>query len=432
MAWSQNTVLCDNVIAIALNFVGARKLKIEVDKGKLDTDKNGQIEIDNNQEELEPYEKYKDFKWGKDVIVNEAGGAFKIVANQLIYLDESQNMEIVSMVGTPIKLLDYKGTIYILTSEGMVYYLDEQNVKFKYADLSEYNVVDIANADNYTIESIYFLTKDGKVIDKNGVDYDSYSFIGKQSIDISGLTVDISFDKDGNVYYYNGLINLYENIIDSEQDTKISATVMYIFEDKMLMVTNDGKLYSYEGKDNKAKFIKEKVQYEAKRGEKKIELIIAFEDNTIEIYNGVIKGYDIENQETIDVSSLKAYDVYKHHKDIIWAGVTTNNAKIINNKLYIGNRDKTSEIDGELKSIEETEVNGYIVIYALMEEGVVWSLTVDSSNEYNVYDNRKVLEDSKIINMTNKLTQEGKQILFFLTEDGKLIDENGNQYSNTL
>ena len=423
--------ICIIIIILACNIISARKLKIAVEKEKRE---HNQQEIINSKEEndetkLTPHEKYKEAKWGKDEIKTSTGETFKLLGDSIYYLDGKGGSTVISVTGTPIKLINSDGVIYILTEEGNVYYLDSKNSKFKFADVSKYKVVDIAHLNNNTNETVYFLTKDGILIDKNGVSYDKYNFVSKQSLTIGDLTVDVSFDKDGYIYYYNGLINSYEFMVNKDDDERITAQKMYMFTNEVLIVTKDNKLFSYDGKSNKVSYIKENVKQVMKQGTKLIELIVTFEDKTIEIYDNVKSGYNVKTNLPIDVKTIESFDAYTHHKDEIWSGVKTNKANIKNNKLYIAGKEITSEIPGTLKSVEELEIEGATVLSVLTEEGKAWVVALDDVGEYSIYTKYDVLINYKLMDMTIKKTQNNEEKFYYLTSEGYLLDEKGNQYS---
>jgi len=422
-------------IMLIIGLVNTRELKIKIEIDKYNKNQQIQNELvnsDNSSEDklkLDPNKKYDNIVWGKIIVKNSAGSFYEIQDDVIKFTNVGVNSQI-SVIGTPIKLTISEDIVYILTREGNVYYLDAKNAKFKFADVGKYNVVDIATVTNYTNETVYFLTEEGTLIDKNGVSYDKYSFSGKQKIKISDLTVDISFDKYGYIYFYNGLLNEYEAMVDKTNNLKITAKQIYTFSNEVLVLSKDNRLYSFDGTSNKVEYVKEGVStvYKRHNDKKTINIVIAFTDKTINIYEKLKSAYNVTKGIGILGDSIPDYDSYKHHKDEIWSGVKTNNANIKNNKLYIDGKEVEVKISGNLKSIEEIESISVITLYILTDKGEVWSVSLDKITDYKIYEKKNILSGYKVLDMTMKTETDGTKKVYYLTDTGMLLDEKENQY----
>lgn len=419
---------------LIMGLVSARNLKIKIEIENHNKNQqlhnemlNGSNKEEEKEEKLDPTKTYENIEWGKTSVKNSDSVSYEIQEGK-IEVTVKKNSEDIAIVGEPIKFTICEDIVYVLTKDNQVYYLNDKNSIFKFADVTKYNVVDIATVENHTNESIYFLTKDGKLIDKNGVSYNKYNFVGDQNIELSNLDLDISFDKDGYVYYYNGSLNEYENIVDKAKNENITAKEIYTFASEVLIITNNNTLYSFDGKSNKAIFVKEKVSYVAKKDGKTTDVVVAFEDKTIEIYSKLVKAYKVKDNSEISVDGIADYDAYEHHKDQIWSGVKTDNANIKNNKLYIAGNEIITGITGELKSVEEIDSQNSTILYVLTDAGKAWAISLDKVQGYKIYKQTQILSGYKLLDMTIKTEQDNIKKIYYLTEQGKLLDAQGNQY----
>jgi len=296
---------------------------------------------DNEEETVDPYANYQSMVWASEKADFGGGFGYKIISGKLYMLNDSKETKISGITGTPKKLLKViRGgafACYVLTEEQNVYYVEYDDSNNKVASMSKYNIIDMTQLNNYTNESIYYLTSDGKLIDKNGVSYDKYNFVSSYGGIGTGVSEPIPFDKNLNGYYYNSKNNTYTAIVSKSTGAKLAFSKVYEVEDgaKLLVQTAYNKLFEYDGESNKAVQITGDVSSVKKiEGEDSLNLAVIFKDGTTKIFKNAINGYDIKKNKNIELESLGNFDFAK----IVQDGV-----KIYNEKAAMSNCGDSSE-----------------------------------------------------------------------------------------
>lgn len=263
---------------------------------------------------FDPYANYKNMTWRTTTKSDD----YQIEDGTVYCYSNNKKTKVTGITGNSKKFLAHStgGTvhIYVLVNEGVIYRISDtlEPTATKVADLSKYEVIDIISLNNYTIERIYYLTVDGKLIDKNGVSFDKYGFVYAYHETPYPGAGDISIDKNGFGYHYNENTKLYEVIVNGANSQKLSISQMFRLENRnVIIITTDNKLFEYYGNSNKATQVKGTVKSVKKSEEESwLDFVVIFEDKTEKKYNYLTSGYDVKNKKEIDINSMEDYSIY--------------------------------------------------------------------------------------------------------------------------
>ncbi len=143
------------------------------------------------------------------------------------------------------------------------------------------------------------------------------------------------------------------------------------------------------------------------------------------------KQEDNKQEENEDEKDDEPVDPYANYKKIEWSTNTSKDTKIKNNKLYFLNNEVDVSIDGTLEKVETIIIGGFPVMFVTTEENEAWYIALDDIVNNTVAVEKQLLTKEKIVDMTALKTYTSEYsdtTIYFLTEQGKLIDENGVSY----
>lgn len=199
------------------------------------------------------------FEAVKDSIQTEAL-IYSIDKEELYYTYENEKKQVTTIKGIPVQVIEYiKGGIYcveVITKDGTVWYcevFETDNFK-KVTSLAKYEITKFVTGKEGDL--VYYLTKDGKTINKEGIEYSK----ANQSFTATyGEEEVLKIKKDNKVYYdKDGKYN-YVTVKD-KSGNELKAKVIYWQYSSMLndltgteryiIVTDDNKLYCTELKEN--------------------------------------------------------------------------------------------------------------------------------------------------------------------------------------
>lgn len=259
----------------------------------------------NQPETIDPYAKYPNIKWaGKEDTVKN----IKLyIENGAVYSKDTENgtTHKWTTIGTPKRImLDPPAVVAVMvTEEGKVYDISYDSCT-QVLELNKYNIVDMAYLDNYTYEHFYFLTSDGNLIDRNGVPYEKYGFVGKIEY---GKMWSMPLDKYNYGYHWNNEKDVYEVITNSSK-SKLAFSKVYFFNDYMLIQTSHGKLFKYEyssvAKQESESFVS---RIERKGSGENTSLVVTFMDLSTKEYKNVEYAYDVSKKKEISIESMTKY-----------------------------------------------------------------------------------------------------------------------------
>jgi len=275
---------------------------------------------------FDPYAKYTNMTWRSVTTVDFSESISYKIENGVVYnYDNGKKTKVAGITGTAKKMRTTKDgggafSCYVLVDEGVIYRIyNLEKTATKVTDLSKYNIIDITETYNYTMETIYYLTEDGKLIDKNGVSYDKYGFVAQYTL--GRPNGGISIDKNGYGYIFNEKTKTYEAILNSANSSKLSISQIFTTETcRIVIITTDNQLFECEEKNNKATKVGGtvlSVMGDVTEGNSVYDqLVILFDANkvserTTKIYKGLAFGYDVKNKKDIDITKLKWHLTYK-------------------------------------------------------------------------------------------------------------------------
>jgi len=257
---------------------------------------------------FDPYANYKKYTWNTSTKIDSPVGIIHEIKNGKLYCTTSyagaKTTQVTGMTGTPIKLkwvvIGGASAVYVLTDKGIIYLVSEEEIVEKTADLSKFNVIDMTIIDNHGQEYNYYLTVDGKLIDKNGVDYSENRFTDSYVLNI---TTKISIGKNLSGFYYDG--KTYSEIQDNTTGKGIDISQIYAVDnhDLAIILSLDNKAYEYDGRSNKSVSVGEVET---------IEWSIDANDQLILIVrlkNGTYKGYSYCDVMAYDAMTKKEFKV---------------------------------------------------------------------------------------------------------------------------
>ncbi len=269
------------------------------------------------EEKLDPYANYKDYKWGSTIFKADSSSKEKIeIKNNKVYLTFSnKTVQVKNISGTPKKVT---GTVaggimyyYILTQQGKetkiyrVEWSDTTATAELLKELSKYNIVDFTsgNGKGVVYRTIYYLTSEGKMIDRNGHTFEELNKNFVSSFGTLGFSLYI--DDKGYVYYskkddanYKVLTDTKGNKVKAKemygQDSSTGYTAIIITEDNQIIYVDD--LYKVSQEKGIIKSINTYSQeYEGT-------MIITMSDNkNIIKYNLGDSYYDVKKKKYIDI-----------------------------------------------------------------------------------------------------------------------------------
>ena len=258
-------------------------------------------------EKVDPYANYKNLNWST---TSASAGTItsadiKIINGKVYVTYQEEVKEVTGIEGTPIKVAYTPGAMLwfeVLTKEGKVYSISDWETKAELY-ISKYNIIDMTTyAGEEPAKPNYYLTSDGKLIDKNGVSYDKYSFVDK--------FVYIPFDKNNYGYINEADINTYTAIKDKATGEKIKISQIYFVEghSTVVIISDKNKAYELKSEDGfSATLIGEVSSVErVGNGYDFLTLAVRLQDGTQEWFEKCAEtGYDVVNKKEINVISLK-------------------------------------------------------------------------------------------------------------------------------
>lgn len=388
---------------------------------------------DDDKEEVDPYANYTSMKFGatkvsfgKDGYIIENGAVY-------YYKDNGTKTKIKGITGTPKKLMTtLTGGMYgciVIANNGVIYNIsDFEGTASKVVDLTKHNVIDVTTLNNYTTESIYFLTADGKLVDKNGVSYNKYNFVDQYTM--GRPSGGISIDKNQYGYHYDAKTNTYKALVNKVNNAKLIMAKIYLDSDnRALIITTGNRMFIYNNKGyslNMEGTVKTLNKRENSDGTK--DLVVTFDDGSKKIYPNIVDGYDVKNKKEISVTSLAKFDPYANYKDLVWNTTTKVTDvfggvyEIKSGKLYYKNK-VVSGISGTPLKLKTDTIGGAFGLYIVTNANKVYSVIDDSTAELYVD-----LSKHEIIDMTIIKENHGQEYNYFLTATGNLIDKNGVAY----
>lgn len=281
-----------------------------------------------NKEEnkINPYANYQDYKWGTTKVGDKAGAYLEIKNNKVYVTYENKTTQVKNISGTPIKAIytNRGGAICfeVLTKEGKVYSIvDWETTAELDANLSKYNVIDITEGKGRGIVNrvFYCLTTDGKLIDENG---DTYEEVNRDFVYSFGSLAHLVYiDSNDYVYYTKNRDVNYTTIKDTSgnkvkakelyiQATTDGETIIIITKDSQIIyVSSDGKTTQEKGKFKSINTYRQ--EYEG------IMLITMSDNKNIIKYNLNDYYYDVEKGKTIDIkegSHIESIHMYKKNE----------------------------------------------------------------------------------------------------------------------
>lgn len=268
--------------------------------------------IDNSEEQNHIYEAVKD-SIQKDALI------YSIDKEKLYYTYENEKKQVTTIKGVPVQVIEYiKGGIYcveVITKDGVVWYceISETDNFKKVTNLSKYEITKFVTEKEGDL--VYYLTKDGKNVNKEGIEYskENQDFIasyGEQDV--------LKFKKDKKLYYdKDGKYN-YATVKDNSGNEIKAKTIYWQYssmlndltgKERYIIITEEDKLYYVElnqnavklGHGNKVKsaeFRKGLDEYDVEY----IEAIFTMEDNS------KVKITDI-NSNFFDMQSIQTKEI---------------------------------------------------------------------------------------------------------------------------
>ncbi len=145
---------------------------------------------------------------------------------------------------------------------------------------------------------------------------------------------------------------------------------------------------------------------------------------------------DETNKENIEdvVNKEEAEDntaLYDKFKNIIWSDNISDNYEVKDGKIYYLEENIDNLKEEKVIKIETITVGENQVVYVTTKDGKAWKLNNSTETEGEVVKTR-LLEDEQIVDMTLIKTfasQTSDDVVYFLTQSGKLVDENGVSYN---
>ncbi len=305
MLYEKAMGIVDNVHKIENNISNLGDVNLDNNNNQEDGVNQQPNNDEDKPEQFDPYANYKNIKWcgTEDTVKN-----IKLyIENGAVYSKDSDNGTVHkwATIGTPKKvILDPPAVVGIMvTEEGKVYDISYDNCT-QVLELNKYHIVDMARLDNYTYEYMYFLTSDGKLIDRNGVSYDKYGFVDRIEF---GKMWWIPLDKYDYGYHWNNEKDVYEVITNSAK-SKLSFSKVYAFNDFILIQTSHGKLFKYEHSSvAKAETDLFVSRIERKGSGDDISLVVTFMDQSTREYKNPTGAYDVKADKEIDIDKLAKY-----------------------------------------------------------------------------------------------------------------------------
>ena len=260
------------------------------------------------------------FEAVKDSIQTDAL-IYSIDKEKLYYTYENEKKQVSTIKGTPIQVIEYiKGGIYcveVITKDGAVWYCEASETdNFKKIDtLSKYEITKFVTGKEGDL--VYYLTKDGKTVNKEGIEYSkaNQNFVasyGEQEVLKIKNDNKLYYDKDGK---YN-----YVTVKDKSGNELKAKTIYWQYssmlndltgKERYIIITEDNKLYYVELNQNavelgngkkvkSAEFTKSTDDYDVEY----IEAIFIMEDESkVKITDINSKLFDMKNMQIKDIKT---------------------------------------------------------------------------------------------------------------------------------
>lgn len=262
------------------------------------------------EEKLDPYANYKDYKWGTTKVGDKNDFYAEIKNNEVYVTYSNKTTQVKNISGTPKKIVQivYGGMLRfcVLTQEGKIYTIDDwETTANLLVNLSKYNVIDMTagGGKGVVYRSMYYLTSDGKLIDQNG---DTFEALNKNFVTSYGRpSHNVYIDNKLNVYYSKKGDANYITVKDTSgnkvkakelyiQDTADGETIIIITKDSQIIyVSNEGNITQEKGKFKSINTYSQ--EYEG------VMLITMSNNKNIIKYGLDYYYYDVEKKKTIDI-----------------------------------------------------------------------------------------------------------------------------------
>ena len=258
------------------------------------------------------------FEAVKDSIQHDAL-IYSIDKEKLYYTYENEKKQVTTIKGVPVQVIEYiKGGIYcveVITKDGAVWYCEvsETDNFEKVTSLSKYEITKFVTEKEGDL--VYYLTKDGKTVNKEGIEYSkaNQNFVasyGEQDV--------IKLKKDGKLYYDKDGNYNYGSVKDKAGNELKAKTIYWQYSsmlndltgtERYIIVTENNKLYYTELKENAVelgngkqvkdvKFTKGVDEYDVEY----IEAIFIMEDDSkVKITDINSKLFDVQNMQTKNI-----------------------------------------------------------------------------------------------------------------------------------
>lgn len=246
---------------------------------------------------------------------------YYIKDEKLYYTYENEKKQVTTINGIPIQVIEYiKGGIYcveVITKDGVIWYgevFETDNFK-KVESLSKYQITKFITGKEGDL--VYYLTKDGKTVNKEGIEYskENQNFVasyGEQDV--------IKLKKDNKLYYDKD--GKYNYVAVKDKDGKdIKAKTIYwqyssmlndlTGKERYIVITENDKLYYVElnqdavefGNGKKVKsteFTKGVDEYDVEY----IEVVFTMEDDSkVKITDINSKIFDVQNMQIKEIET---------------------------------------------------------------------------------------------------------------------------------
>ena len=185
---------------------------------------------------------------------------YNIDKEKIYYTYENEKKQVTTIKGLPIQVIEYiKGGIYcveVITKDGAVWYgevFETDNFK-KVESLSKHQITKFVTGQEGNL--VYYLTKDGKTVNKDGIEYskENQNFVASY-----GEEEVIKLKKDNKLYYdKDGKYNYI--VVKDKAGKDIKAKTIYwqyssmlndlTGKERYIIITENNKLYYTELKEN--------------------------------------------------------------------------------------------------------------------------------------------------------------------------------------
>ncbi|MBR6640762.1 MAG: hypothetical protein IKL08_01000 [Clostridia bacterium] len=440
-------VICGAVVGMFVKSWTEGEIKTpEEFKGETTGQTDNKKEEENKESVKDPYENFKNLTWS-----STKSSEVTIKDNEVYYGEVKLDLDI---EGTYKAVEEVKSIstskVYLLTEEGAVWSF---NVYFMVPGgevdnvtrhLEDTKVLEMTYRDTNSIESIYFLTENGELLDINRIPYDKYDFVG--TISSIGLSK-IPYDSNNYLYHWNAKKNEYEQIVNKAKQ-KVAATK--IIEtgdvDGIFILTAKGYIFKYDGSSSTATQLMSNVKsidfYEFKETHS-LNMVITPKEGPKMVKYNVVSAYDIASGTTISLDSVKVLDPYAKYKNVVWADsheeigedenyrqiycegeegvfiVIGKSPRTVKNLSLISGEGKKAHVYRTINALIDAEVTE---AYVITDDGKAYEVNMDNG----VTTELTALSEYNIIDMA--CMGDRYKMMVFLTDAGELLTYNGNFY----